>query len=51
MLNVNNFSDVLIKIVLLALAVFIFLAASVAFGNVVFGVLAGAFYIYEVARI
>jgi len=51
MLNTKNFSDAMIKVVLFALAAFFFLAASVAFGNVVFGVLAGAFYIYEVARI
>lgn len=51
MVNVKLAKNILLKILLLSLVVFIFLASSVAFGNVVFGVLAGAFYIYEVARI
>jgi len=51
MLNVENAKNMLLKALLLALVGFIFLASTVAFGNVVFGVLAGAFYIYEVARI
>ena len=51
MLNVENFKNVFLKVLLFALAGFIFLASAVAFGHVVFGVLAGAFYIYEIARI
>lgn len=51
MLNVKSFEDVLVKLLLIALVGFIFLMTTVALGNVVFGVLSSALYIYEVARI
>lgn len=51
MLKVNCLSDVVIKSLLLALVAFVFCLVTIAFGNVVFGVLASAFYVYEVARI
>lgn len=51
MLNIKNFKDCFVKLLLVALVGFIFLTTTVALGNVVFGVLASAFYIYEVARI
>ncbi|MCQ2054907.1 MAG: hypothetical protein MJY82_06400 [Fibrobacter sp.] len=51
MLNVENFKDAILKILLLVPAALVFLATTGAFGHVVFGVLASAFYVYEVARI
>lgn len=51
MLNVENFKDAILKVLLLGPSALVFLAVSIALGNVVFGVLASALYIYEVARI
>ncbi len=51
MFKVENFQDGFVKALLLALVGFIFLTTTVALGNVVFGILASAFYIYEVATI
>lgn len=51
MLNINSFKDAFVKLLLVGLVGFIFLTTTVALGNVVFGVLSSAFYIYEVARI
>ena len=51
MFNVKNIGDALVKLLLFALVALIFLTTTVAFGNVVFGIMASALYIYEVARI
>lgn len=51
MLNVENFTDVILKILLLVPMAVIFFAPSIAFGNMVFGILACAVYLYEVARL
>lgn len=51
MIKIKNFTDGIIKILLIALVALVFLVTTVAFGNAVLGVLASAFYVYEVAQI
>ena len=51
MLTVKKFSNVIVKALLFAMVSLVFITTTVAFGNAFFGVLFGALYIYEVARI
>ena len=44
-------SNAVVKTLLFAMVSLVFVTTTVAFGNTVFGVLFGALYIYEVARI
>ena len=51
MLNMNKIFDYALRAALVALSVCVFAIAYLAFGNVVLGLIASAFYVYEVARI
>jgi membrane associated rhomboid family serine protease len=51
MLYIKKFSNAIVKTLLFAMVSLVFVTTTVAFGNAVFGVLFGALYIYEVARI
>ena len=51
MFKEKRLSDGIFRVALIALAAFVFIAANVAFENAIFGILASAFYVYEVARI
>ena len=51
MLYFKKISNAVVKTLLFAMVSLVFVTPTVAFGNTVFGVLFGALYIYEVARI
>ena len=51
MLYFKKISNAVVKTLLFAMVSLVFVTTTVAFGNRVFGVLFGALYIYEVARI
>ena len=51
MFTEESSTDGIFRVALIALASFVFIAANVAFESAIFGILASAFYVYEVARI
>lgn len=51
MMNWNKIFDYALRTALVALSVAVFGICYMAFGNVVLGLIASAFYVYEVARI
>ena len=51
MINWKKTADYALRIALIALSVCIFAISYVALGNVLLGLLASAFYVYEVAKI
>ena len=51
MINWKKIADYAVRTALLALSVCIFAISYVALGNVFLGILASAFYVYEVAKI
>ena len=51
MINWKKFADYAMRVMLVALSVAVFDICYMAFGNVVLGIIASAFYVYEVAKI
>ena len=51
MINWKKFADYAMRAMLVALSVAVFGICYMAFGNVVLGIIASAFYVYEVAKI
>lgn len=51
MINWKKFADYAMRVMLVALSVAVFGICYMAFGNVVLGIIASAFYVYEVAKI
>jgi len=51
MMNWNKIADYALRAALVTLSVAVFGICYIAFGNVVLGLLASAFYVYEVAKI
>lgn len=51
MLKVRSVKDIILKFLLLSMVSLVFLTTSFAFGNAVFGVIAGALYIYEIVKL
>ena len=49
--NWNKIADYAMRALLVALSVAVFATCYIAFGNVVLGIIASAFYVYEVAKI
>ena len=47
----KKLSEGFFRVALIAFAAFVFVAANVAFESALIGILASAFYVYEVARI
>lgn len=51
MLKVRSVKDIILKFLLLSMVSLVFLTTAFAFGNAVFGVIAGALYIYEIVKL